>query len=139
MKIPSPDPPSHPRTLRRVWFVGLWLVLPWPMFVFNDAVVPAVRYALLATVALAMAVTQGAAGPVVLIVVLFVAMALGTTLGCWLLAWGIEKLLRNLPPTAQRTITFGALAVALVWAVAFAPYRTSFGRTLTGGLLDVLS
>jgi hypothetical protein len=129
----------NPRTLRRLWFVGLWLMWPWPMFVFNDAMVPAVRYVLLAGVALTMAVTQGAAGPVVLIVVLFVVMAAGTTLACGLLAWGIERLLRNLPDAAQRTITFGAFAIALVWAIAFGPYRTPFGRALTGGLLDVLS
>lgn len=129
----------NPRTLRRLWFVGLWLMLPWPMFAFSNALVPAVRYALLALVTLAMAATQGASGPVLLILVLFVVMATGTALGCWLLAWAIERLLRHLPAAAQRSITFGALAVALVWAVAFAPYRTSFGRALTGGLLEVLS
>jgi len=129
----------NPRSLRRAWFVGLWLLWPWPMFAFSDAVVPAVRYLVLAGVSLTMAVTQGSSGPVVLIVVLFVVMSAGTTLGCWLLAWCIERLLRNLPPSAQRGITLAALAAASIWALAFTPYHTSFGRAASGGLLDLLS
>jgi hypothetical protein len=127
------------RTLRRIWFLGLWLLLPWPIFVFGDAFVPAVRYALLGAVTLAIAVAEGAAGPVGLILVLFTLMTAGTTLACWLLAWVTAKLLGNLPAPAQRAITFGALAFALVCALLFEPYRTSFGRALTGGLLEVLS
>jgi hypothetical protein len=98
-----------------------------------------VRYGLLAAVALAMAVTQGAAGPVALIVVLFALMAVGTTVACWLLAWAITKLLKDLPVAAQWAITFVSLALALLSVLVFEPYRTSFGRALTGGLLDVLS
>lgn len=114
-------------------------MLPWPMFVFSDAVVPAVRYGLLAAVAFAMAVTQGAAGPVALIVLLFTLTAVGTTAACWLLAWGVAKLLGRLPAGARWAITFLSLAVALWSVLVFEPYRTSFGRALTGGLLDVLS
>ena len=36
---------------RRLLFLGLWLTLPWPMVVFGEAFVPAVRYVLLAAAA----------------------------------------------------------------------------------------
>ena len=74
-----------------------------------------------------------------LITVLFVVMAAGTTFACWLLAWGIERLLAELPAKARVSVTFGCLGIALFCALAFEPYRTSFGRALRGGLLDVLS
>jgi len=127
------------RSLRRLWFIGLWLLLPWPIFAFGDAFVPAARYAILGIVAAAVAITEGASGPVGLILLLFASMTVGTTLGCWLLAWMIAKLLAVLPDTAARRVTFAALSIALLWALLFAPYHTHFGRAARGGLLEILS
>jgi hypothetical protein len=127
------------RTLRRVWFVGLWLLLPWPMTVVGPAFVPSVRYALLACAGSSVALTEGAAGPVGLIVALFVGVASLTTLGCWLIAWAIGRLLVRLPVAQATALTWACLGLGLFVALYFEPYRTPFGRALTGGLLQVLS
>jgi hypothetical protein len=129
----------RPRTLRRLWFVGLWLLLPWPLHIVGEAFVPAVRYLILGGVAAAFAAAEGAAGPVGGIVCLFLGMGIVTSLGCWLAAWGIAKLLARCSAFTQRAVTFGGLGAALVFCLAFEPYATPFGRALTGGLLDVLS
>jgi len=127
------------RTLRRWWFAGLWFLLPWPIFAFGDAFVPAVRYAILGIVATAVGIAEGTSGPVGMIIALFAIMTVGTTLGCWLLAWIVAKVLSLLPPAAARRITWLAMAGALAWALFFEPYRTHFGRAARGGLLAVLS
>jgi hypothetical protein len=129
----------QPRTLRRLWFVGFWLLVPWPLSIFGDAFVPAVRYLILGVVAAAVAVTEGASGPVGGLVFLFLAMALLTTLACWLAAWLVSKLLIHSSAFAQRAVTFGGLGAALIFCLVCEPYATPFGRALTGGLLDVLS
>ena len=125
--------------IRRIWFGGLWLLFPWPLLIFSDSFVPAVRYLILGVVAATVAVTEGASGPVGQLVLLFLGMAALTTSGCWLLAWLISRLLAPLPVGVQRAITLGCLGAALVGSLLFEPYRTSLGRALTGGLLDVLS
>lgn len=128
-----------PRMLRRIWFLGLWLLLPWPLSVIGHAFVPAVRYAILACAGSSVALTEGAAGPVGMIVALFVGVAILTTLACWVIAWSIAKLLARLPVTYASTITWACLGFGLFVALFFEPYRTPFGRALTGGLLQVLS
>ena len=128
-----------PRMLRRAWFLGLWLLLPWPLSVIGDAFVPSVRYALLACAASSVALAEGAAGPVALIVALFVGIAILTTSACWVIAWAIAKLLARLPAAQASTITWACLGFGLIVALFFEPYRTPFGRALTGGLLQVLS
>lgn len=125
--------------LRRLWFAGIWLLFPWPLLVLQDASVPAVRYLLLGVVAATVAIAEGAAGPVGLLVVLFLGWGIGTSFCSWLLAWAISRLLGKLPKSAALSLSFGSLAVALVWALFFEPYRTLFGRALKGGLLQVLS
>jgi hypothetical protein len=127
------------RPIRRLWFGGLWLFLPWPLLIFSDALVPAVRYLLLGSVAASVAIAEGASGPVGMLVVLFLGMAALTTLGCWLLACLAAMLLGPLPLRTQRTISWFCLAVALAASLVWEPYRTPFGRALAGGLLDVLS
>ena len=129
----------QPRTLRRLWFVGLWLLLPWPLHVFGDALVPAVRYLILGGVAATFAAAEGAAGPVGGIVVLFLGMGIATTFACWVAAWFLAKLLLAFSAPTQRIVTFGVLGAALVFCLACDPYATPFGRAPTGGLLDVLS
>jgi hypothetical protein len=128
-----------PRALRRIWFLGLWLLLPWPLVLIGDGLVPAVRFAVLAAAAGVIALAEGAAGPVGAIVGLFVAYALATALACWLLAWVVARMLARLPAAYAAAITWTLLGVALVVALFLAPYRTPFGRAATGGLLQVLS
>lgn len=126
-------------SIRRIWFAGLWLLLPWPLMVFADAFVPAVRYAVLMTVVGTVAVAEGASGPGGLMFGLFAVMAVLTTLGCWLLAWAIEKALSGFSPATRRTITWLCLALALLVSLWFDPYHTPFGRAPEGGLLEILS
>lgn len=127
------------RHLRWLWFVGIWLLFPWPLFILQEAWVPAVRYLLLGLVAATVAIVEGAAGPVGLLVTLFLGWGIGTSLCSWLLAWAITKLLGQLSSRAAVSVSLGALGIALIWAIAFEPYRTPFGRALRGGLLQVLS
>jgi hypothetical protein len=128
-----------PRVLRRIWFLGLWMLLPWPLSVIGSAFVPAVRYAILACASSSIALTEGAASPVGSIVALFVGVTLLTTLACWVIAWVIAKLLARLPLGYASAITWACLGFGLFVALLFEPYRTPFGRALTGGLLQVLS
>jgi len=127
------------RTLRRLWFLGLWLLLPWPLSIIGDAFVPSARYALLAAAAASFALVEGAAGPVASIVALFVGVAAFTTLACWVIAWLMARLLVRLPMAQASAITWASLGTGLFVALFFEPYRTPFGRALTGGLLRVLS
>jgi hypothetical protein len=114
-------------------------MLPWPLVAFADAFVPAARYILLGSVATLVALTEGASGPVGLVVSLLMGWGLVTTLACWLLAWIIGRGLAGLPLAVQRATTWGGLGSLLVAGLAFEPYVTPFGRALRGGLLAVLS
>ena len=127
------------RATRRLWLIGLWLLLPWPVIVFGDVWVPAARYTALATAASAIAITQGAGGPVLGVTGLFVGWALATSLICWALAWGIARLLAMLPGRAPLVTTVLVLAGGLLWALLLDPYTMRFGNTPSGGLLDLLS
>jgi hypothetical protein len=127
------------RHLRWLWFVGIWLLFPWPLFILQEAWVPAVRYLLLGLVAATVAIVEGAAGPVGLLVTLFLGWGIGTSLCSWLLAWAITKLLGQLSSRVAVSLSLVALGTALIWAITFEPYRTPFGRALRGGLLQVLS
>jgi len=127
------------RAIRRLWFLGAWLLLPWPMVIFGDIWVPAVRYAILAGVACAVALAEGAGGPVLALVFLFSAWAAVTTLGSWLFAWAVSKLLGLLPGRMAGVVTLAILLVGLVVTLVLTPYETRFGTARTGGLLDILS
>jgi len=128
-----------PVRLRRIWFVGLWLLLPWPFALLGDGLVPAVRYAILAIAGASIAIVEGAAGPVGMIVALFAGLAIATALACWGIAWVVGKGLDRLPATQAAAITWVCLALGLAVALFGEPYRTPFGRAVTGGLLQVLS
>ena len=127
------------RVLRRLWFAGFWFALPWPLLLFADAFVPAARYALLGAAAMAVAAVEGSSGPVALIVTLFLVMALATTAGCWVLAWLVARTLARLPRRTAAVLTLVLLGLGVLAALVFEPYRTPFGRALSGGLLEVLS
>jgi hypothetical protein len=127
------------RAIRRLWLLGAWLMLPWPMVIFGDIWVPAVRYTVLAGVACSVALAEGAAGPVLALVLLFSAWATVTTLGCWLFAWAVSKLMSLLPADVAGVVTLAILLMGLVAALALTPYETRFGTARMGGLLDILS
>jgi hypothetical protein len=127
------------RTIRRIWFAGLWFLMPWPMFILADALIPAVRYAILAGIVATVGIVESGSGPVLSIFVLFSGMAALTTLACWLLAWIIGRLLSGFTLPTQRTITWACLAAAILISLWFDPYQTPFGRASDGGLLDILS
>ena len=127
------------RSWRRLWFAGIWLLFPWPLLILQDAFVPAARYLLLGTVAATVAIAEGAAGPVGLLVVLFLGWGIGTSLLSWLLAWLVARVLSQLPSRIAISVSGCILGGALIWASFFEPYRTPFGRALRGGLLQVLS
>ena len=94
--------------IRWLWFVGLWLLAPWPwpLPAVADVFVPAARYALLASAAIAIVVAEGAAGPVALVVAVFTGWALVTTLGCWLVAWLGSRALALVSPRIRTAIFF---------------------------------
>jgi len=128
-----------PAQTRWLWFAGLCLLLPWPQSIFGDALVPPVRYAILALAATAVTLREGAGGPEPLICLLFWAWTAGTAALSALLAWGVAHLLRGASPRARAACTLAPLALALLLALATAPYRTPFGRAPRGGLLEILS
>ncbi len=127
------------RGLCWTWFIGLWLLLPWPMIVFTEQWVPAVRYAILASVASAVALMEGAAGPVGPLVGLFLGWSLGTALGCWGIAVLASRLLARLPSRLSAWLTLALIVLAVASALALEPYHMHFGRAPQGGLLEFLS
>jgi len=126
------------RTARWLCFIGLFLLLPWPMLVF-DAFVPAVRYVILAGAALAVLLVEGGAGPVPGIVLLFCLHAVVYTAVAWILSWAATRLVSQASPRALAPLTWIALAAGFTIALVLEPDRTSFGHRATGGLLDILS
>jgi hypothetical protein len=126
------------RTARWLWFASFFLLLPFPMLVF-DPFVPAVRYVILAAAALVVLLAEGGAGPVPGIVLLFSLHALVYTAVAWLLAWGVTRLFARVEPRAAAPAGYLVLAAGLAVALLCEPYRTPFGRAATGGLLEILS
>jgi len=127
------------RGIRRLWFAGLFFLLPWSMLVFGGAWVPAVRFLILGSVAAIVAISEGAGGPVAGLVFVFLAHAAVTTLLCWGLAWVVSLALGRLPEPVAARITYACLAVGLAVSLLLDPYRTPFGRAARGGLLEILS
>ena len=127
------------RGLRWIWFLGLFLLAPWPLSAIGDAYVPAVRYLMLASAGLAVAFAEGAQGPVPLIIGLMVVAALGYTALCVALAGLIVRALERLGQIPALGITLLALCVALAVALIGTPYLTPFGHAPRGGLLEIFS
>jgi hypothetical protein len=126
-------------TTRWLWFLGVWLMVPWPMVLLANAWVPAARYLLLTLVSLAIGVFEGAAGPVPWIILLFALHAIVTSAAAWGIAWGASRALAGAAPETRRWVTLGTLAAAIAVTLAFDLYRTPFGRAPVANLLGVLS
>jgi len=127
------------RATRWVWFLGVWLMAPWPMLLLADAWVPSVRYWLLTLVALAVAVVEGAAGPVPFIVLFFALHALATTAAAFGIGWAVARALAPFSPGTRRLATLLALVLALAAALGLDAYRTPFGTAPYSNLTGVLS
>jgi len=127
------------RAARRWVFAALVLMLPFPILGPFGGFVPAVRHLILLAATGAVALSEGAAGPVPGILTLFAIHAAVTLAVCWGLAWVASRGLVALAPGTRRGVVFGAIALMLVLALAFEPYETSFGRSPTASLLGVLS
>jgi hypothetical protein len=124
----------------RWWlFAALALVLPFPGIGPFGGFVPAVRFLILTAVTAAVAVTEGAAGPVPGMLLLFAVQAVGTLLVVLGIAWVVSRALAPLSPGVRRGLVWGAIVVMVVLALVFEPYETSFGRAPTANLLGVLS
>lgn len=127
------------RRARWIWFLGLWLLLPWPMWLLADGWAPGVRYTILTAAAASVMFVEGGSGVVQMVVVFFALHALATTLGCAGLAWCAASLLARAPARWVAPVTLGALAVGLIASLLLPLYRTPFGRAPVGGLLEILS
>jgi hypothetical protein len=136
----STTTPAAPRPLpwAAIVFVSLALLLPLP-FLFFDAFIPLARMVLLTSVTIAVAVTEGAGGPVRMIVGMFVAHSVVYALVLAFAARMTAVGLRRLPASAALVLVTAALVAGLAWAVLTRPYITPFGVTPRSNLLEALS
>jgi len=122
----------------RLLWAGLALLLPLPLLVF-DGMVPLVRMILLATVTAAVAIREGTAGPVQMILIMFVAHAVVYGAALALLAWLASRALRRWSGPRLRRIVISAILVGAVLACLTTPYATPFAPAPRSNLLGVLS
>jgi len=126
-----------PRATRWLLFGALVLALPLPTIGPFDGFVPTVRYAILLGAAGAVALAEGAAGPVPGILALLGAnLALGLAL-VWALAWGLARLSRALPDGLRGGLALAAVAALLGVASLFEIYETGFGRAPRANLFGL--
>lgn len=127
---------------RRRWtlavFLGLSLLAPLPIAIF-DGWVPLARVAMLASVSVAVAATEGAAGPVGMITGLLVGHAAVYALLLAAVAALIGRGLQRLPHRLAIAVFAAALIVAIVAAMVGKPYVTPFGQEPRANLLGLLS
>jgi hypothetical protein len=120
-------------------FITLALMIPLPMWGPIDALVPGVRYLILAGATAAVAFTEGAEGPVPAILLLLAGHALIYFALAWLCARIGMRWLAPMRPGQRRNLVLVGCAALLLLALAFNLYTTPFGRTPTGNLWGVLS
>jgi hypothetical protein len=127
------------RAVRWLLFGSLVLALPFPMLGPFAALVPPIRYAILLGAASAVALTEGAAGPVGLILGLLGLNLAVSLAAAWLAAWVLSRAVGALQPPALRTgLAVGAVCVGLALAASLPVYATVFGRAPSANLLGVL-
>ena len=119
-------------------FAVLALALPFPAVGPFGGFVPAVHHVALFAATAAVAVVEGAGGPVKLILVLFSVHVVATLALCGLAAWLVARLSRPLPPRTRAALALALCAALLAAALAFPIYDTPFGRAPTANLLGVL-
>lgn len=120
-------------------FGALALALPFPMLGPFGSLVPPVRYAILLGAASAVALAEGAAGPVPLILALLAANLVVSLGAAGVAAWIVSRALGALRSPALRSgLAVGAVLVGLALAASLPVYETDFGRAPTASLLGVL-
>lgn len=127
------------RAIRWLLFGALALALPFPMLGPFDAFVPAVRYAILLAAAAAVAIAEGAAGPVPMILFLLALNVAASLAVAWVAAWIASRVLGAVrSPTLRRGVVLAVVCGGLALASIFPIYDTPFGRAPNGSLLGVL-
>lgn len=127
------------RTARWLLFIVLALTIPLPLLGPFPVLAPAARYLILACVTAAVALAEGASGPVPLILLLFAGhtvLYLGLE---WLIAWLTARSLSNLSPGMRRGLVLSACGALLILFIAFDFYRTPFGKLPRSNLLGLFS
>lgn len=127
------------QTARRVLFALLLITLPLPLAALAPTLAPTLRYWIYALAITALALGEGAAGVVPLILGLMWAHALAYTLACWLAARVLARALGRLDPRPRAAAVALAVAIALALALSFPIYRTPLGSTPTANLIGALS
>ena len=117
---------------RRATFCTLLVVfvfaLPLPLLGPWEALVPVARFVLLLGASSAVAIQEGAAGPVPLIVLLFAAHAAVGLAACALLAGLGTRALSGLAPGTRSALVWVFVFGVVILASVFEIYRTPFGR-----------
>lgn len=126
-----------PRATRRTLWLAALLLVPLPMLQFG-ALVPVVRYVLLAGVTLGLIVTEGGGE----IPYLFLALMLGHVLVyavlLWLASWLLARGLWLLSPARAGRTAIALAVVALLVALVTRPYITPYSSvSLHSNLLVV--
>lgn len=120
-------------------FGALVLALPVPMLGPFESLVPPVRYAILLGAASAVALAEGAAGPVPLILALLAANLVVSLGAAGVAAWIVSRALGALrSPALRGGLAVGAVLTGLALAASLPVYETGFGRAPTASLLGVL-
>jgi len=139
---PRPATSGSPVSVRAsgwLLFGVLAFTLPIPMWGPFGAFAPAVRYAILLSAGGAVALAEGAAGPVPGILLLLAAHAVAAGALAGLVAWLASRALAPLSARTRRRVVWTACAGILLAALLLEPYRTPFGSAPTHGLLGLLS
>jgi hypothetical protein len=127
------------RAIRWLFFGFLALALPFPMLGPFEAFVPPVRYAILLGAGAAVALAEGAAGPVSLILVLLAINLVVSLAAAWVAAWAASRVLGAVPsPALRRGLAVGVVCVGLALATIVPIYETAFGRAPTANLPGLL-
>jgi hypothetical protein len=127
------------RAARWLLFGVFVLTVPVPLIVGFDAFVPPIRYLILFAAASAIAIAEGAEGPVPSIMALLGGYALVTFLFAGLVAWVLGRLSKPLSPELRRGFVFGLCGALLLVSILFEIYRTPFAHSTTANLFGVLS
>ena len=127
------------RTARWLLFLVFALTVPLPLLGPLSAFAPAARYLVLASVTAAVALVEGASGPVPLIFLLFALHALIYLALEWALAWLVARGLDTLPRGSQRTLVLLICGGLLIGSISFNLYRTPFGTLPRSNLLGLFS
>ena len=119
-------------------FAAFCLALPLPAIGPFGGFVPALHHVALFAATAAVALVEGAAGPVIQILLLFTVNAVVTLALCGIAAWLGTRLFAPFPPRARAAIAIGLCAALLTATLAFPLYDTPFGREPRANLLGVL-